>query len=783
MWLISLAVPEGHVWNVSINRDNQKGGMRLKTKQLERNRHTDLVTAVGWTAANELYSCSDDNTVLQWDMNGEPLAKVFDLDIPVTDMSWLTAIRGLADTLALACTDGSFKFINKAGRIEKSVTDAHKGAVIALKWSHDGSTLATGGEDGQVKIWARSGMLRSTLAQNEKPVYSVAWSPSSDQLLFSSHKNIFIKPIQAGQKQVQFKAHEGCVLKVDWNPSNNLIVSAGEDCKYKIWDNYGRNLFSSQPYDYVITSVAWAPNGDLFAVGAYNMLRLCDKTGWTYSLAKPESGSFFNISWNLDGTMLAAAGGNGAVVFGYLVDKKLSWQNIEIQLHEDNKIKVVDVIHEITEELDFRDRVINLDLGFDHLIVTTTAQCFLYNVQNWQAPSRFDIRESASLIVLSRKFFALVDIANGIQVFNYDGRLMSNPKFQGLRVEFLNKGFLTLSTDIIAVVDTANSKLVRIFDLMSGKPLNQNIEHNLEIIEIAANQVEHAAERKLCILDSNRDLFLTSVHRNEMMKLCSMVDTFSWNESSDTLAAIADGKLYVWYYPNVVYVDKDLMELSRSCKDVSADVGRLSVMDSFTTSLCTLRRVDGRVVTLSVSPYPDMLYECCDRGQWEKAVRLCRYVKDPTLWACLAAMALHARELNTAELALAAIDQVDKVQFINYVKLIPSEAGRNAELALFCRRPMEAEQILLQARLYYRAIKLNIRLYKWERALDIAMANKKHIDTVIAYRRKYLQEVGREESIEKFKQYRELETDWVAIKTKIKQDKEQEAMNGRPYEG
>lgn len=218
---------------------------------------------------------------------------------------------------------------------------------------------------------------------------------------------------------------------------------------------------------------------------------------------------------------------------------------------------------------------------------------------------------------------------------------MSNPKFQGLRVEFLNSGFLSLSTDVVAVVDTANTKLVRLFDLMSGKPLSQNFEHNLEILEVAANQVEHAAERKLCILDTNRDLFLTSVHRNEMMKLSGMVDTFRWNESSDMLAAVADGKLLVWYYPNVVYVDKDLMELSRSMKDVSNDVGKMPVMDSFTGSICTIRRVDGRIATLNVSPYPEMLYECCDRGQWEKAIRLCRFVKDRTLWACLSAMSLH----------------------------------------------------------------------------------------------------------------------------------------------
>ena len=45
--------------------------MRLKTKQAERNKHTDLVTSVSWNASNELFSCSDDFKVMKWDINGE----------------------------------------------------------------------------------------------------------------------------------------------------------------------------------------------------------------------------------------------------------------------------------------------------------------------------------------------------------------------------------------------------------------------------------------------------------------------------------------------------------------------------------------------------------------------------------------------------------------------------------------------------------------------------------------------------------------------------------------
>jgi len=56
-----------------------------------------------------------------------------------------------------------------------------------------------------------------------------------------------------------------------------------------------------------------------------------------------------------------------------------------------------------------------------------------------------------------------------------------------------------------------------------------------------------------------------------------------------------------------------------------------------------------------------VLYEHVDKADFEKAIRLCRFVKEHTLWATLAAMAIFQRELNTVEIALAAIDEADKV--------------------------------------------------------------------------------------------------------------------------
>ena len=99
---------------------------------------------------------------------------------------------------------------------------------------------------------------------------------------------------------------------------------------------------------------------------------------------------------------------------------------------------------------------------------------------------------------------------------------------------------------------------------------------------------------------------------------------------------------------------------------------------------------------------------------------------------------------------------------------------------------------MLTARLFYRAIKLNIKLYKWDRALAIAVENKTHVDTVIAYRQRYLQRqfdginagkekregdaaAGPKETNPRFQQYsKDIVVDWETVKAKIRADKERE---------
>lgn len=119
----------------------------------------------------------------------------------------------------------------------------------------------------------------------------------------------------------------------------------------------------------------------------------CVSIQWSYSREKPDSGSLLDIAWSADSTQLAAAGANGAVVFGLLCGRRLEWSNYEATLVESDKvlvppeeakcshchlwplkIHILDVSNDFLEPLDFRDPVIKMRMAFGHMVVATATQ-------------------------------------------------------------------------------------------------------------------------------------------------------------------------------------------------------------------------------------------------------------------------------------------------------------------------------------------------------------------------------------------------------------------------
>ncbi|XP_033833163.1 intraflagellar transport protein 80 homolog [Periophthalmus magnuspinnatus] len=617
-------------------------------------------------------------------------------------------------------------------------------------------------------------MLRSTLASQGSPVYSVSWGPDSDRILYTSGRQLVIKPLQPSAKIIQWKAHDGLILKVDWNSVNDLIISGGEDCKYKVWDSFGRLLYTSSSHDYPVTSLSWAPDGEVFAMGSYNTLRLCDKTGWSYAMEKPNTGSVFSLAWSADGTQLAGSCGNGHVIFAHIVEQHWEWKNFAITLTKRRTMQVLNVIDEAVDVLEFRDRVIKASLAFGHLVVATSLQCYVYSSKNWNTPLIFDLKEgTVSLIVQAEKHFLLVDGA-GLYIFSYEGQFICSPKFPGMRADILNAQGISLSNDTVALRDKSDEKVVYLFDALTGKAFGDGkpLTHKMEVVDVALDQCGPLNERKIALIDKNRDLYLTSVHRQQpkISKIGSMVHCMQWNDCANILCGIQDNQFTVWYYPSVVFVDKELLPHTLYVKDGS-EFARTSHILSYVDTKVTLRQGDGSLIYSTVPSYPAILHNYSSSARWEDALHLCRFAKDQSLWACLAGMTMASKELTIAEMAYAAIGELPRVQYIHFIKEQASKESSLAHMLLFTGQVQEAEAVLLQTGLIYQAIQINIDLFNWERALELAVKHKTHVDTVLAFREKFLQKFGRKESNKRFLQYAEgVEVDWEKIQVKIEME-------------
>ncbi len=747
----------------------------MKLTVVAKSEHSDISSAASWSPDSQLVTCGDDKVLAKWGADGSSAGKITSIQAFATDVHWFPGTGKQApDMFALSCADGTFKFVSRSGREEKSVK-AHEGAVIKVRWSHDGSALVTAGEDGEVKIWSKSGNFRSSIASTGVSVYACCWGPDDDQVLFSNANKLMIKTVQASRKNLEWKAHDGLVLCVDWNIANNMIVSGGEDCTYKVWDSFGRQLYTSRPMEHVVTSLGWCPNGECFAVGSHNLIRLCDKTGWTHSRERVQVGSMLDISWTSDGTQFACATGSGSTVFAQVVGRRFEWKNTEVTLLEPRKLRVQDVANEALEDLELaKDRIVEIGLGFEMLVVTTTSQCYIYNLGNLNTPIIFNIKAPPHFVKLCKKNFLTVDLVSGIQVISYEGRTVCNPKFQGLRHEYVTRDMLALSPDTIVVVDSVDAKLVQVMDAASGRLVGK-FTHSTEVTHVALNQHTLGPQERLMVFtDKNRDMFVTNLQGGggpqghvpmPVHKLHSHVESFIFNDETDVLVALADGKLFTWFNPGVCFVDRDLLKLTEQSSDAS-EFGHGAQIVSFSGSRIVLRKADGCVLFSNSSLDVTLLYEYVRANKWEESIRLCRHQKSEALWGCLAGMALAKKQLDMAESSLAELNEVAKVEYIQAIKQIPSDEGKNAELALFKRQPDEAERILLQASppLIYRAIKMNLLLYRWSRALELALKYKTHLETVVAYRSRHLEEFGKQETNKNFLQYgASVEVDWEQV--------------------
>ncbi|MCP2314149.1 P-loop NTPase fold protein [Kitasatospora paracochleata] len=215
----------------------------------------------------------------------------------------------------------------------------HTGLVLSVAWAQDGDRLllATGGNDGTVRLWELTGPdmlapLGVPLAGHTGPVGSVAWARDGDRLLLATGSNDgtvrlweLTGPDMLTPLGVPLAGHTGPVGSVAWARDGDrlLLATGSNDGTVRLRELTGPDTLT--PLGVPLTShagpvlsVAWARDGDrlLLATGGNDgTVRLWELTGpdMLTPLGEPltsHAGLVWSVAWARDGDRLLLATGS-----------------------------------------------------------------------------------------------------------------------------------------------------------------------------------------------------------------------------------------------------------------------------------------------------------------------------------------------------------------------------------------------------------------------------------------------------------------------------------------
>ncbi|XP_058808817.1 intraflagellar transport protein 80 homolog isoform X6 [Phymastichus coffea] len=835
--------------------------MKFKISQQQgANSHSKAVTCVTWISSDEIYSCGDDHSLMCWKfedgaINSRVVAELPE-DFYPTDMQWqprpaqasgVGAVKKQSlDVLLISTADGKFHLVSRAGRVEKSV-QAHTGATLSGKWSQDGSALMTGKPIGGRRIartgtndnaWvdARSRRGRADkglVAQRHAAFHRGPRQPRGVRVRLEPRR--LVHPLLPGVVTARAVAHgerqayqvgssrrPRARRRLESIPRSHRVRrrrlplqgeprSRGNDARPisvdlrapQVWDANGAILYASGPGDQPITALSWCSSGSYFAVGSFNAVKLCDRSGWPHSTEKLQVGSVYDVAWSSDGTQAALACSSGSVPIAHVIERRLAYGGYEATLIKRKAVLVSEVGSDVRETLDIAERVVQLAFGFDHLVAVTPSQCHVYSVKNWNTPAIVDLKGgSVSAVLLADKHFLLLEW-NAMSLFNYQGRSLGAPRWKNMTAEPLYPPCVSVCCDTIVARDQTNRRRERPSRDLRRSAAKARLSLSLSLslsvalsCARAGGVAEEAAGRGPALrARAGRDepgpelrgRTRRPAARARGRQSRPVPRARALGRLRARLQNSGDGaerrlgerrqragrharhhsvRLAVPQLPALRRPQARAQDARRQGQQVTRapsldDHGRtdsLSLSSSFhsefgkqpaivsvSNGLVTVRRGDGALVVSSFYAFVGTLHRHILNGQWDEAVSVCRIVQSDTLWTCLAVMAIDGRQLNIAEEACAAVARFDKVDYIRYIKEMPNETERLAEMALLAGDLLGAEGILLQSAMIAEAIRMNLQMYNWSRALELALKHKKLLAEVLDARKRYLETLEKRE--------------------------------------
>lgn len=97
-------------------------------------------------------------------------------------------------------------------------------------------------------------------------------------------------------------------------------------------------------------------------------------------------------------------------------------------------------------------------------------------------------------------------------------------------------------------------------------------------------------------------------------------------------------------------------------------MGKNIVLENFEGSIVTFKS-SGALYPIQVNLLCEALHKNLHDALWDRTLNLCRRIQDPVLWATLAAISSKRNQLEIAEEAYSACLQIDKVKYLQHIKV------------------------------------------------------------------------------------------------------------------
>ncbi|PZO41887.1 MAG: hypothetical protein DCF19_08440 [Pseudanabaena frigida] len=145
--------------------------------------------------------------------------------------------------------------------------EAHSSAIRSVSFSPDGTIIASGSADKNIKLWDLYGRELQIFKGHNEAVRSISFSPDGKSLI-SASLDCTARQWQIDSRMQQtLRGHSAAVRSVVFSSDGNRIASGSLDDQIKIWDLDGNEL-QTIAGDNDILSICFSPDGKSLLVGS-----------------------------------------------------------------------------------------------------------------------------------------------------------------------------------------------------------------------------------------------------------------------------------------------------------------------------------------------------------------------------------------------------------------------------------------------------------------------------------------------------------------------------------